>query len=94
MSEKQPLAEELSGLESDLGYRFRDRALLQTALTHRSHSHEKGIAATGSYERLEFLGDALLGLFVADWLYRKDPLAGEGNLSRRRQTVVRTSSLA
>ena len=86
--------EGLSGLESDLGYRFKDRALLQTALTHLSHSHEKGIGARGSYERLEFLGDALLGFFVADWLYRKDPLAGEGNLSRRRQVVVRTSSLA
>jgi ribonuclease-3 len=86
--------EHLSELESELGYRFKNRELLQTALTHRSHSHEFGIGASGSYERLEFLGDALLGLFVADWLFHKDPLAGEGDLSRRRQTVVRTSSLS
>jgi ribonuclease-3 len=94
MSEERPAEEELARLESDLGHRFKDRTLLRTALTHRSHSHENGTGATGSYERLEFLGDALLGLFVADWLYRKDPLAGEGKLSRRRQMVVRTSSLA
>jgi ribonuclease-3 len=85
---------QLAALESGLGYRFKNRELLRTALTHRSHSHEFGLGASGSYERLEFLGDALLGLFVADWLFRKDPLAGEGDLSRRRQTVVRTSSLA
>ena len=89
-----PAVEPPTELESELGYRFKDRGLLQMALTHRSHSHECGIGAAGSYERLEFLGDALLGLFVADWLFRKDPRAGEGDLSRRRQTVVRTSSLA
>jgi len=85
---------QLAALETELGYRFKNCELLQTALTHRSHSHECGVGASGSYERLEFLGDALLGLFVADWLFRKDPVAGEGDLSRRRQTVVRTSSLA
>jgi ribonuclease-3 len=89
-----PTSEQLSVLESELGYRFKNRNLLQTALTHRSHSHEYGIGPAGSYERFEFLGDALLGLFVADWLFRKDTVAGEGDLSRRRQTVVRTSSLA
>jgi len=86
--------EQWAALESELGYRFKNRGLLQMALTHRSHSHEFGIGASGSYERLEFLGDALLGLFVADWLFRKEPAAGEGDLSRRRQMVVRTSSLA
>jgi len=86
--------EQWAALQSELGYRFKNRGLLQMALTHRSHSHEFGIGASGSYERLEFLGDALLGLFVADWLFRKDPAAGEGDLSRRRQMVVRTSSLA
>jgi ribonuclease-3 len=94
MTDDAPLDEHLSELESALGYRFREPRLLRTALTHRSSSHELGIGASGSYERLEFLGDALLGMFVADWLYRKDPRAGEGQLSRRRQTVVRTSSLA
>jgi ribonuclease-3 len=92
--EAGPELERLSAVESALGYRFKNRGLLQMALTHRSHSHEFGIGASGSYERLEFLGDALLGLFVAEWLFRKDPAAGEGDLSRRRQMVVRTSSLA
>ncbi len=85
---------QLDGLESALGYRFTDRSLLVTALTHRSHSHERGRALRDSYERLEFLGDALLGFFVADWLYRQDESAPEGSLSRRRQVVVRTSTLA
>lgn len=94
MTDDAPHDEPLSELESALGYHFREPQLLRMALTHRSYSHELGIGASGSYERLEFLGDALLGMFVADWLYRKDPRAGEGHLSRRRQSVVRTSSLA
>jgi ribonuclease-3 len=81
-------------LEGALGYRFKDRALLETALNHRSHAYERGTDALASYERLEFLGDALLGLLVADWLYRDDDAATEGALSRRRQSVVRTSTLA
>lgn len=94
MIEEPGHAEKLDGLETALGYRFRDRALLLKALTHRSHSHERGRGAEDSYERLEFLGDALLGLFVADWLFRRDETAPEGSLSRRRQMVVRTSTLA
>ena len=81
-------------LERALGYRFADRRLLETALTHRSFCHEQGEQTGESYERLEFLGDALLGMFVADWLYRRADSAGEGVLSRRRQMVVRTSTLA
>jgi len=84
----------LSALEERLGYRFRERALLQTALTHRSRAHECGAEAQGHYERLEFLGDSLLGLVVSDWLYRQDEQAAEGVLSRRRQSIVRTSTLA
>jgi ribonuclease-3 len=82
-------------LEAALGHRFRDPALLETALTHRSWAHERtGPVAAAHYERLEFLGDALLGAFVSEWLYRDDPAAPEGLLSRRRQAVVRTSALA
>lgn len=80
-------------LESRLGYRFRDPWLLETALTHRSHRHEQGHAPV-DYERLEFLGDALLGFVVAERLYREDDEAPEGVLSRRRQALVRTSTLA
>jgi len=86
-------AARLDELAQVLGHRFHDRALLRTALTHRSHSYERGDAPT-HYERLEFLGDALLGFLVAEWLYRREPTAAEGALSRRRQTVVRTSTLA
>jgi len=80
-------------VERALGYRFHDRGLLETALTHRSHSHERE-PPRESYERLELLGDALLGFLVAEWLFRDDPTALEGVLSRRRQAIVRTTTLA
>ncbi|HKQ61877.1 MAG TPA: ribonuclease III [Candidatus Polarisedimenticolaceae bacterium] len=83
-----------AALQAALGYRFSEPALLETALTHRSHAHEAGAARSAHYERLEFLGDALLGFLVSDWLYAADLDAAEGVLSRRRQTVVRTSTLA
>ncbi len=91
---ERPGDDALAELESGLGYRFADRSLLHTALTHRSHIHERGTASSVSYERLEFLGDSLLGFAVADWLYRDDPRASEGVLSRRRQTTVRAATLA
>lgn len=81
-------------LQSRLGHRFSDPTLLQMALTHRSHAHEHGTGPDLSYERLELLGDALLGFLVSDWLYRDDPQASEGVLSRRRQSVVRAGVLA
>ena len=80
-------------IESALGYHFSNPELLETALTHRSHSYESD-QPRADYERLEFLGDALLGFLVADWLYRDDPGSPEGVLSRRRQIVVRASTLA
>jgi len=80
--------------ERRLGYRFSDPSLLETALTHRSHSYERGRDRVGNYERLEFLGDSLLGFLAAEWLYREDGRADEGTLSRRRQGVVRTTTLA
>ena len=69
------------------GHRFRDPALLEQALTHRS-------AGTPHNERLEFLGDALLGLFAAEALYARWPKADEGVLTRARAELVRESSLA
>jgi ribonuclease-3 len=89
-----PADVELERLQAALGYRFSDPTLLSTALTHRSHSHERRENRLTSYERLEFLGDALLGFLVADWLYRDDDEANEGILSRRRQSIVRTTTLA
>jgi ribonuclease-3 len=84
----------LEAVEAGLGYRFKDPSLLETALSHRSHAYERGRDSRSSYERLEFLGDALLGFLVSDWLFRDDPEASEGTLSRRRQSIVRASTLA
>ena len=80
--------------EARLGYRFEDPSLLAAALTHRSFSHEAGDRATANYERLEFLGDALIGFVVADWLVAKNKTADEGELTRRRQALIRMESLA
>jgi ribonuclease-3 len=84
----------MEAVQRRLRYRFSDASLLDRALTHRSHAYEQGADAEASYERLEFLGDALLGFLVSDWLYRDDESAAEGVLSRRRQSIVRTSALA
>jgi len=86
---------DLLALEEALGYRFNDRSILERALTHRSRAHERRDGATGdTYERLEFLGDALLGFLVSERLIDDDPAADEGTLTRRRQTVVSTEALA
>ena len=74
-------------LERKLGYAFRDPLWLIRALTHRSFSGDNN-------ERLEFLGDALIGLFVAAALFEARPRAGEGDLSRLRASLVRERSLA
>jgi len=70
-----------------LGHRFADPAVLTAALTHRS-------AGRANYERLEFLGDAVLTLVVSELLYREFPTASEGDLSRYRATLVSGSMLA
>jgi ribonuclease-3 len=93
MGDRRPGATDLEELQSRLGYTFRDTNLLETALTHRSRAHEDDRAAP-HYERLEFLGDSLLGFLVSDRLYRDDPAAPEGTLTRRRQGIVRASALA
>ena len=75
-------------LEARLGYRFADPGLLERALTHASAlSPSKRIA--NSYQRLEFLGDRVLGLVVADLLYRRLPNANEGELNRSLVRLVR-----
>jgi ribonuclease-3 len=81
-------------IEERLGYRFRDRSLLRRALTHDSHAYEAQVGPRADYERLEFLGDSLLGFLVADWLSHADEAADEGTLSRRKQSVVSTGTLA
>ena len=77
----------LEHLEHRLGYSFNDQHLLTRALTHRSQGAK-------NYERLEFLGDALLGVVIAETLYKKFETANEGQLSRRRSSIVRKETLA
>ncbi len=82
-----------AALEQRLGYRFADPELLDRALTHSSFiSPAKRIER--SYQRLEFLGDRVLGLVIADMLYRKLPKANEGELSRTLNTLVRKETCA
>lgn len=82
----------LRELSARLGYRFREPALLGTAVTHRSWANERASDAT--YERLEFLGDAVLGLLAAQWLYDRHAEAPEGELSRRKSYLVSERVLA
>jgi ribonuclease III len=79
-------------LATALGVSFREPMLLELALTHRSHAFEAGGLPTN--ERLEFLGDAVLGLVITDWLYRRFPEANEGRLAKIRAAAVNTHSLA
>lgn len=81
-----------SGLETTIGYRFSDQALLESALTHISAL--KGQGRIGSYQRLEFLGDHVLGLAVSEMLFAAFPKAEEGELSRRLADLVRRETCA
>jgi ribonuclease-3 len=85
---------QLAILEERLGVRFRDRSLLDLALRHGSFSHERGRDPGKSYERLEFLGDAVLSLVVSDDLYRRYPEIDEGGLAKQRARVVNEAALA
>src|ERR1700755_3139231 len=80
-------------LEARLGYRFADPELLERALTHSS-AVSPGRRIAQSYQRLEFLGDRVLGLVVADLLYRRLPKATEGELSRSLNALVREETCA
>ena len=79
-------------LETKLGYTFHDRALLENALTHSSFANENH-SPDGSNERLEFLGDSILGMVTAEFLYRTHPDLPEGDLTRKRAALVREESL-
>ncbi|MBX5451679.1 ribonuclease III [Thermogemmatispora sp.] len=81
-------------LEEALGVEFRDPALLQLALTHRSYIYETPGAGRESNERLEFLGDSILAFVCADFLYRTFPQLNEGELSNLRAALVKTETLA
>ncbi|MEM6453730.1 MAG: ribonuclease III domain-containing protein, partial [Acidobacteriota bacterium] len=84
----------LDDFEIALGHRFRDRTLLMRALTHRSYSNERGLGDRSHYERLEFLGDAVLGLATAHWLFTRFPEQAEGMLAKRKSVLVSAKTLA
>ena len=92
--------ENLDQLEEILSYRFRDHGLLTQAMTHRSWAHEQVSPRAGTHARnlhneaLEFLGDSILGLVVADYLFRAYPNASEGELSRMKHRLVSAPTLA
>ncbi len=81
-------------LEKAIGYRFRNITLLQNALAHSSYANERWHNSLMSNERLEFFGDSILGMVVADHLYRNFPDRPEGELTRMRADMVCEPSLA
>ena len=83
----------VDALEQRLGVRFRDRLLLETALTHPSFAAEMA-EDIADYQRLEFLGDAIVGTVTSELLFRRFPDEPEGQLSRMRSRIVSRSSLA
>jgi len=84
----------ISDLESAIGYRFKNITLLQNALAHSSYANERWHDSLKSNERLEFLGDSVLGMVVAEYLYRSFPDRPEGELTRMRADMVCETSLA
>ena len=80
-------------LETKLGYQFQNPTLLDHALTHSSSANEHHLGSISSNERLEFLGDSVLGMIVADHLYRTFPDLPEGDLTRIRANLVCEGSL-
>lgn len=81
-------------LEKKIGYQFRDRALLKQALTHSSYANEQKINKLKDYERLEFLGDAVLELVSSDFLFHENPQMPEGKLTKLRSSMVCEPALA
>lgn len=80
-------------LEEKIGYSFKNRELLRTALTHSSYANERHGGDCQSYERLEFLGDSILGLVTAEFLYSHEPRLPEGRMTKLRAELVCESSL-
>ncbi|HEV8580834.1 MAG TPA: ribonuclease III [Thermoanaerobaculia bacterium] len=83
---------ELTPLEKNLAYRFKRPDLLELAVTHRSWANEQGIPE--HYERLEYLGDSVLGLVTAEWLYIQHPELPEGELSKLKAQLVSKPTVA
>ena len=88
------LRNEFDEIEARIDYRFKDRGLLEHALTHKSRAAEDVSGGVADNESLEFLGDAVLGLVVADALFRQYPTYDEGQKSKIKASVVSTQALA
>jgi ribonuclease-3 len=93
------MAASLSKLERALGYKFQKIALLERALTHRSWAHEHSTSNKLEIrklhnESLEFVGDSVLGMIVAEYLFKKNPDATEGELTLMKHHLVSTATLA
>lgn len=93
VSESQIL-ESLAEVEAIVGYHFTNPSLLVSALTRRSFWHENRDTCVEHNERMEFLGDAVLGLVIADILYREFPEDEEGELQKKRGSLVNRAALA
>ena len=87
-------AEAVSDFEQKLGYAFRQRELLERALTHKSFSNENRDSRAPNNERLEFLGDAILGFVVCDLLFQQFPQYLEGELTKIKSVVVSRQTCA
>ena len=81
-------------LQKKIGYQFKEVGLLETALKHRSYTHTSGENAVKSNERLEFLGDAVLGLVVGEYFYQRFPHQREGELSQLKSHLVSKTTLS
>jgi ribonuclease III len=88
------LRDEFETLQRAISYRFRDRGLLEHAMTHTSRANEDVSGGVTDNESLEFLGDAVLGFVVADMLFREFPQCDEGEKSKMKAMLVSTATLA
>ena len=85
--------EVLDRIEEKINYSFKNKKLLKNALTHKTYAFE-ALAPIEYNERLEFLGDSILGFIVAEGLYKSNRYFSEGELTRRRSTLVNNNFLA
>ena len=84
----------IEALQAKIGYKFHNEALLKQAMTHKSYANEMQINKVNSYERLEFLGDAVLELITSEFLFRGYTEVQEGELTKMRASMVCEQSLA
>jgi ribonuclease-3 len=91
MDQMKQLIQNIPNIENKLGYTFQDHSLLILAFVHRSYINENRLISQHN-ERLEFLGDAILGMLISDFLYRNLPTTSEGELSYLRSRLVEASS--